>query len=91
VTSQDATDGLNSKRAGGLESAAMAAAARPFVARARRVSPLAYEWPSTRSCSWVLVGQALEYAVPPWVGLVRNCENRALLIDNKMSEASVRP
>lgn len=37
------------------------------------------------------VGQALQYVLPRWDGLVRYCENGALSIDNNLSERSVRP
>jgi len=37
------------------------------------------------------VGQALQYVLPRWAGLVRYCENGALSIDNNLSERSVRP
>lgn len=37
------------------------------------------------------VGQALQYVLPRWDGLVRYCENRALSIDNNLSERMVRP
>ena len=37
------------------------------------------------------VGQALQYVLPRWGGLVRYCENGALSIDNNLSERSVRP
>jgi hypothetical protein len=37
------------------------------------------------------VGQALQYVLPRWDGLVRYCENGALTIDNNLSERSVRP
>ena len=36
-------------------------------------------------------GQALQYVLPRWDGLVRYCENGALPIDNNRSERSVRP
>jgi hypothetical protein len=37
------------------------------------------------------IGQALQYVLPRWDGLVRYCENGALSIDNNLSERSVRP
>lgn len=37
------------------------------------------------------IGQALQYVLPRWGGLVRYCENGALSIDNNLSERSVRP
>jgi hypothetical protein len=37
------------------------------------------------------VGQALQYVLPRWDGLVRYSENGALSIDNKLSERRVRP
>jgi transposase len=37
------------------------------------------------------VGQALQYVLPRWDGLVRYCENGTLSIDNNLSERSVRP
>jgi transposase len=37
------------------------------------------------------VGQALQYVLPRWDGLIRYCENGALSIDNNLSERSVRP
>jgi len=37
------------------------------------------------------VGQALQYVLPRWDGLVRYCENGALSIDNNLSERMVRP
>jgi transposase len=37
------------------------------------------------------VGQALQYVLPRWDGLVRYCDNGALSIDNNLSERSVRP
>jgi transposase len=36
-------------------------------------------------------GQALQYVLPRWDGLVRYCENGALSIDNNLSERMVRP
>lgn len=37
------------------------------------------------------IGQALQYVLPRWDGLIRYCENGALSIDNNLSERSVRP
>lgn len=37
------------------------------------------------------IGQALQYVLPRWDGLVRYCENGALSIDNNLSERRVRP
>lgn len=37
------------------------------------------------------VGQALQYVLPRWDGLIRYCENGALSIDNNLSERMVRP
>jgi transposase len=37
------------------------------------------------------IGQALQYVLPRWDGLVRYCENGALSIDNNLSERMVRP
>ena len=37
------------------------------------------------------IGQALQYVLPRWDGLVRYCENGAQSIDNNLSERSVRP
>ena len=37
------------------------------------------------------VGQALQYVLPRWDGLVRYCENGSLSIDNNLSERMVRP
>ena len=37
------------------------------------------------------VGQALQYVLPRWEGLVRYCENGSLSIDNNLSERMVRP
>jgi hypothetical protein len=37
------------------------------------------------------VGQALQYVLPRWDGLVRYCDNGALSIDNNLSERMVRP
>ena len=37
------------------------------------------------------IGQALQYVLPRWDGLVRYCENGALSIDNNLSERSIRP
>jgi hypothetical protein len=37
------------------------------------------------------IGQASQYVLPRWDGLVRYCENGALSIDNNLSERSVRP
>jgi transposase len=36
-------------------------------------------------------GQALQYVLPRWDGLVRYCENGALSINNNLSERMVRP
>jgi len=36
-------------------------------------------------------GQALQYVLPRWDGLIRYCENGALSIDNNLSERMVRP
>jgi transposase len=36
-------------------------------------------------------GQAMQYVLPRWDGLVRYCENGALSIDNNLSERMVRP
>ena len=37
------------------------------------------------------IGQAMQYVLPRWDGLVRYCENGALSIDNNLSERMVRP
>jgi transposase len=37
------------------------------------------------------IGQALQYVLPRWDGLVRYCENGALSIHNNLSERMVRP
>ena len=37
------------------------------------------------------IGQALQYVLPCWDGLVCYCENRALSIDNNLNERSIRP
>jgi transposase len=37
------------------------------------------------------IGQAMQYVLPRWDGLVRFCENGALSIDNNLSERMVRP
>lgn len=37
------------------------------------------------------VGQAIQYALPRWDGLVRYCEDGTLSIDNNLSERMVRP
>lgn len=37
------------------------------------------------------IGQAIQYVLPRWDGLVRYCENGALSIDNNLSERMVRP
>lgn len=37
------------------------------------------------------IGQALQYVLPRWDGLVRYCENGALSIANNLSERSARP
>jgi hypothetical protein len=37
------------------------------------------------------VGQALQYVLPRWDGLVRYCENGSLSIDYNLSERMVRP
>ena len=36
-------------------------------------------------------GQAMQYVLPRWDGLIRYCENGALSIDNNLSERMVRP
>jgi transposase len=37
------------------------------------------------------IGQALQYVLPRWDGLIHYCENGALSIDNNLSERMVRP
>jgi transposase len=37
------------------------------------------------------IGQAMQYVLPRWDGLVRYCESGALSIDNNLSERMVRP